>query len=60
MSLHYNEGKKFLLVNVVKIYQFKETGMYGYIYNFSVDYDSIHVNDFSGIRKYINKMHDMK
>ena len=33
----------------------KETGLYGYVYNFSVDYDRIDVDDILGIHKYLMK-----
>ena len=33
----------------------KKTGLNGYIYDFSVDYNSIDVNDIKGIHKYLMK-----
>ena len=38
----------------------KKTGLYGYIYDFSVAYDSIDVDDILGIHKYLLKKHDIK
>ena len=37
----------------------KKTGFYGYVYNFSVDYDAIAVNDVLDIHKYLMKKHDI-
>ena len=31
----------------------KKTGLHGYVYNFSVDYDAIAVDDILGICKYL-------
>ena len=33
----------------------KKTGSYGYLYDFSVDYDAIAVDDILEIRKYLIK-----
>ena len=33
----------------------KKTGLYGYVYDFSVDYDAIAVDDILYIRKYLMK-----
>ena len=38
----------------------KKTGLYGYIYDFSVDYDSIDVDDILDIHKYLMKKRDIK
>ena len=38
----------------------KKTGLYEYVYDFSVDYDSIDVNDTLDIHKYYMKKHDIK
>ena len=38
----------------------KKTGLYGYIYDFSVDYHSINVADILDIRKYLLIKHDIK
>ena len=38
----------------------KNTGLNGYVYDFSVDYDAIAVNDILDIHKYLIKRHDMK
>ena len=38
----------------------KKTGLNGYVYDFSVDYDSIAVDDMLDIRKYLMKKHDIK
>ena len=44
------------LSNVSKTFSFdkiKKTELSGYIYNFSVDYDSVGVDDFLDIHKYL-------
>ena len=38
----------------------KKTGLNGYVYGFSVDYDAILVDDILDIHKYLMKKHDMK
>ena len=38
----------------------KKTGLCGYIYDFSVDYDSIDVDDILDIHKYLIKKRDIK
>ena len=38
----------------------KKTGLKRYVYNFSVDYDSIALDDMLDIRKYLMKKHDIK
>ena len=38
----------------------KETGLYGYVYNFSVNYDSIDVAAIWDIHKYLMKRHNLK
>ena len=37
----------------------KRTGFTGYIYDFSVDYDAITVDDIKGIHKYLIKKSDI-
>ena len=37
----------------------KKTGFYGYVYDFSVDYDAIAVNDILDIHKYLMKKHEI-
>ena len=37
----------------------KKTGLNGYIYEFSVDYDSIHVDNIKDIHKYLMKKKNM-
>ena len=37
----------------------KETGFNGYVYDFSVDYDSIAVDDIKDIHKYLMKKNDI-
>ena len=44
-----NVLKDFLVNNM------KKTGLYGYVYNFSVDYDNIDVADILDIHKYLIK-----
>ena len=38
----------------------KKTGLDGYIYDFSVDYNAIAVDDILDIHKYLMKKHDKK
>ena len=38
----------------------KKTGLNRYVYDFSVDYDAIAVDDILDIHKYLMKKHDMK
>ena len=38
----------------------KKTGFYGYVYDFSVDYDAIAIDDVLNINKYLIKRHDVK
>ena len=50
------------LGNVSKIFSpsnMKKSGFNGYIYNFSVDYDSIDVVDILDIHKYLMKKNDI-
>ena len=37
----------------------KRTGFNGYVYDFSVDYDAVAVDDFLDIHKYLMKMNNM-
>ena len=37
----------------------KKTGFNGYVYDFSVDYDSIDVDDIKDIHKYLMKKNDI-
>ena len=38
----------------------KKTGLNGYVYDFSVDYDATAVDDILHIHKYLIKNHDIK
>ena len=38
----------------------KKTGLNRYLYNFSVDYDAITVDDILDIHKYLMKKHSVK
>ena len=38
----------------------KKTGLKGYVYDFSVDYNAIAVSDILDIHKYLMKKHDIK
>ena len=38
----------------------KKTGLNEYVYDFSVDYNTIAVNDTLDIHKYLMKKHDIK
>ena len=37
----------------------KKTGLYGYVYDFSVDYDAITADDILDIHKYLMKKNNM-
>ena len=37
----------------------KKTGFDGYVYDFSVDYDAIEVNDIEDIHKYLTKKNNI-
>ena len=37
----------------------KRTGFTGYVYDFSVDYEAITVDDIKNIRKYLMKKNDL-
>ena len=39
--------------NFFSVDNMKKTGLYGYVYDFSVDYDSIDIDDISYIHKYL-------
>ena len=58
MQLHYqglgNLSKDFLLDNL------KKTGLYTYVFDFSVNYNSIDVDDMLDIYKYLMKKCDIK
>ena len=38
----------------------KKTGLCGYVYDFSVDHDSIDYDDILDIHKYLTKKHNIK
>ena len=49
-----NISKGFYAVNM------RKAGLNGYVYDFSVDYNAIAVDDILDIRKYLSKKHDIK
>ena len=49
-----NISKDFTLYNV------KKPGSNGYVYNFSVDYNSIAVSDIVDLHKYLMQKHNIK
>ena len=49
-----NISKKFSVDNM------KKTGLNGYIYDFSVDYNTIDTSNIIDIHKYLMKKHDIK
>ena len=49
-----NVSNSFLVDNM------KKTRLYWYIYDFSIDYNSIGVDDILDIHKYLMKTHNMK
>ena len=62
LSLHYNRANSFLFVNVTDIYKIKakDCGMLNwYIYDFSVDYDAIAVDDILDTHNYLTKNHNI-
>ena len=71
LSINYNERNSFLYASGVKIYQFKvkcplcegnmkkKTGLYGYVYDFPVDLNTIHISDVGDIDMCLMKKHDM-
>ena len=38
----------------------KKTGLYGYVYDFSTDYNGTDVDDILDIHRYLMKKHDIK
>ena len=51
------------LANISKylpINNMKKTGLYGYIYDFSIDYDNVGVDDILDIPKHLMKKHNIK
>ena len=52
--LYLGNISKYLLVNNVK-----NTGLHGYVYDFSVDYDATAVDDILDFHKYLMKKHDI-
>ena len=51
------------LWNISKVFSvdnIKKTGFYGYVYDFSVGYDAITVDDILAIHKYSMKNHNIK
>ena len=42
-----------------RLYSMKKTGLIGYVYDFSVDYDAIAVDDQLEIHKYLMKKNDI-
>ena len=44
----------------ISVGNMQNTRLNGYVYEFSVDYDAIAVDDISDIHKYLMKKHDMK
>ena len=38
----------------------KKTGLNGYVYDFTIDYNIIDISDGINIHKYLMKEHDMK
>ena len=39
----------------LEVHNMKKTGFYGWVYNFSVDYDNIAITDITSIHKYLIK-----
>ena len=65
LSLHYNGANSYLFVNGVEIIKSKAKDseinrLNGYVYDFSVDYDAIAVDNILDIHKDLIKNNDMK
>ena len=70
LSLCCNEANSYLFVNGTEIYKFtakdfsvdnlKKTGLNGYVYDFSVDYDAFAVYDILDINKHLLKKNNIK
>ena len=54
LSLHYNGSNIYLFDNM------KRSGLSGYVYDFSVDYKAISVDDILDIHKYLMKKNNIK
>ena len=85
LSLHYNGGNSYLLVNSTEIMKFKtkdseivasplclgniakdcstgnmeKTGLTGYVYDFSADYNAVTIDDIKDIHNYLVKKNDI-
>ena len=57
LNLHYDKENSYLGWSVDNM---KKTGLNGYIYYFSVDYDTIAVDDILGIHEYLMKKNNIK
>ena len=44
----------------ISVNNMKKTGFYGYVYDFSIDYDAIAADDILGIHKYLMKKYGIK
>ena len=73
-SLHYNGANSYLFVNSIETIKFKakgniskdfsvvnmkKAGLNGYVYDFSVDYNAIAVDDILDIHKYLMKKNNI-
>ena len=72
LSLHYNGVNSYLFANGTEVIKLKtknpetfsydnmkKTVFYGYVDDFSVDYDAIAVDDIQDIHKYLMKKNDI-
>ena len=67
LNLHYSGASEILAIplclgNISKdwsVDNMKRTGFNGYVYDFSVDYDAIAVDDILDIHKYLMKKNNM-
>ena len=55
--MHYDKENSYLGWSVDNM---KKTGLNGYVYYFSVDYDTIAVDDILGIHEYLMKKNNIK
>ena len=61
LGLHYNDSYSYFLLANVKIYKFKAKDfVWGYVYDFLIDYNSTDVADILDIAKYLVTNNNMK
>ena len=64
--MHYNGSNSYIFINGIAIHKFKakhntkKTGLYVYVYDFSVEHDVIAFDDILDIHKYLMKKHNIR